>query len=450
MFQSNLGNCPPIVDSVESGALLPPKTDVVVVGGGIAGVTTAMFLAERGVAVVLCEKASLAAEQSSRNWGWVRVMGRDLREIPLMLEAKRLWQRYDALLNERLGLRQSGIVYLCHDQAELERRSGWLEAAKSFGLDSHIIGPDQVDALLPGSTRRWTGALYTPSDARAEPQSAVAAFADQARQNGAAILTGCAVRGVETEAGRIAAVVTERGEVRCNAVVVAAGAWSRLFCQSLGLTLPQLKVIASVMRVDGIEAGPEPTTWGPGFAFRKRRDGGYTVANGSGNVADIVPDSFRFFADFLPVLRIEWKELRLRLGRRFVDEYKLSRKWRLDHPSPFERTRILNPDPANDILDAGLTQLCAAFPVFLQGKVQQRWAGLIDATPDAVPVISKVESVQGLYIITGFSGHGFGLGPGAGRLMADLVAGDRPLVDPTPFRFSRFSDGSRPQPMTGL
>lgn len=450
MFRPDSVSWPPIVENVEADDLLPPKTQVVVVGGGIAGVTTAMFLAERGIPVVLCEKANLAAEQSSRNWGWVRVMGRDPREIPLMLEARHLWQRYDMQLSKRLGLRESGIVYLCHDQAELARRAGWLETAKPFGVDSRIIGPKEVDALLPGSARRWAGALYTPSDARAEPQSAVAGFADLARQHGAIILTGCAVRGVETKAGRIAGVVTERGEIRCSAVVVAAGAWSRLFCQGLGLTLPQLKVLASVMRIDGIEAGPEPAAWGPGFAFRKRRDGGYTVANGSGNIADIVPDSFRFFADFLPVLRIEWKELRLRLGLRFVDEYRLSRKWRLDRPSPFERIRILDPDPANGILDDGLTQLRAAFPVFAHAKVKQRWAGLIDATPDALPVISNVESAPGLHIITGFSGHGFGLGPGAGYLMADLVTGAHPLVDATPFRFSRFSDGSRLQPMTGL
>jgi glycine/D-amino acid oxidase-like deaminating enzyme len=440
----------PAVDEVDTDTVLPSRADAVVVGGGIAGVTSAMFLAERGISVVLCEKGSLAAEQSSRNWGWVRVMGRDLREIPLMIEAKRIWDKYNAQLGAKLGLRRSGIVYLCRNERELARRATWLAGAKDFDIDSRIIGSDEVNSVLPGSSQRWHGALYTPSDARAEPQSAVSAFAQHARQQGAKLFMNCAVRGVETKAGRVSAAITERGEIGCSSVILAGGAWSRLFCRNLGLTLPQLKVLASVMRVDGVDAGPEPAAWGPGFAFRKRVDGGYTVANGSGNVADIVPDSIRFFSSFLPVLRIEWKELRLRMGRRFVDEYRLARHWRLDEVSPFERVRILDPEPANDLLDAALRNLRAAFPMFEGAQIQQRWAGLIDATPDALPIISGVDGLAGFFAITGFSGHGFGLGPGAGRLMADLVEGTHPIVDPAPFRFSRFADGSRSMPMTGF
>ena len=450
MLQLKQHSAGPAVEEVDTDRLLPSRADIVVVGGGIAGVTSAMFLAERGLSVVLFEKGYLAGEQSSRNWGWVRVMGRDTREIPLMIEAKHLWKKYDRQLGSKLGLRWSGIVYLCRNERELARRAKWLTAAKDFDLDSRMISSEELKSLLPGSSQRWLGALYTASDGRAEPQNAVSAFAQHARQRGAKVFLNCAVRGIETQAGRVSAVVTERGEVGCSSVILAGGAWSRLFCKSLGLTLPQLKVLASVMRIDGVEAGPEPAAWGPGFAFRRRVDGGYTVANGSGNVADIVPDSIRFLSDFLPVLRIEWRELRLRLGRRFVDEHRLERRWRLDEVSPFERMRILDPEPADDLLDAGLRNLRTAFPVFEQAKIRQRWAGLIDATPDALPVISGIDALPGFFVSTGFSGHGFGLGPGAGRLMADLVEGSQPIVDPKPFRFSRFSDGSRSQPMTGL
>jgi glycine/D-amino acid oxidase-like deaminating enzyme len=79
-------------------------------------------------------------------------------------------------------------------------------------------------------------------------------------------------------------------------------------------------------------------------------------------------------------------------------------------------------------------------------QVAESWGGVIDVTPDAVPVISAVDTLPGFFIATGFTGHGFGIGPGAGRLMADLVAGDPPVVDPSSFRYSRFTDGSRPQP----
>jgi glycine/D-amino acid oxidase-like deaminating enzyme len=90
-----------------------------------------------------------------------------------------------------------------------------------------------------------------------------------------------------------------------------------------------------------------------------------------------------------------------------------------------------------------LANVKAAFPALQGARIAQHWAGLIDVTPDAVPVISSVETIPGFFVATGFSGHGFGIGPGAGRLIADLVGGDEPVVDPAPFRLSRFSDGSK-------
>ena len=110
---------------------------------------------------------------------------------------------------------------------------------------------------------------------------------------------------------------------------------------------------------------------------------------------------------------------------------------------------MLDPEPAVSVLEQGSRNLGAAFPKFRDMRVLERWAGLIDVTPDAVPVISAVPKFPGFFIASGFSGHGFGIGPGAGRLVADLVTGGDPIVDPTPFRFSRFSDGSRPRPIVG-
>ncbi len=420
------------------------------IGGGIAGVSTAFSLARRGVATLLCEKGRIAGEQSSRNWGWVRKMGRDPRELPLMLESERLWHEMDAVLESDTGYRQSGIVYLCRSEADLARREAWLEHAMPFQLDTKVIKGAELDRVLPGSAQAWAGALYTKSDGRAEPQKAAPAIARAARRLGATVMAGCAVRGLETAAGRLSAVVTEKGRVACSAAVLAGGAWSGLFCRSLGIRLPQLKVLASVMRLSPFEGGPDAAAWGPGFAFRKRQDGGYTLANGSANVADVVPDSFRYGFDFLPVLRIEWKDLRLRLGKRFLEEARLAKRWSLDGPSPFERVRTLDPEPVDKFLDSAKASLERAFPVFRGRDSANRWAGLIDATPDALPVLSPVETLPGFFMATGFSGHGFGLGPGAGQLMADLITGSPPIVDPAPFRYARFTDGSRPMPMTGL
>jgi len=102
---------------------------------------------------------------------------------------------------------------------------------------------------------------------------------------------------------------------------------------------------------------------------------------------------------------------------------------------------VLDPAPEDAILDEGKSNLARAFPVFKDVPIVERWAGLIDVTPDAVPVISPVTALPGFYLASGFSGHGFGIGPASGRLIADLVTGDSPIVDPTPFRFERFERG---------
>jgi glycine/D-amino acid oxidase-like deaminating enzyme len=427
----------PRVDPVRTTTELPAETDVVVIGGGIVGTSTALFLAERGVPVALCEKGRIAGEQSSRNWGWCRKMGRDLAEVPLAVESLRLWEGMNARTGAETGFRQTGIVYLCETAKEAAKHEAWLARAASYQIDSSLIGPDEIDRLLPGSSRRWPAALYTPSDGCAEPEKATSAIANAAFGKGAAILEHCAVRGIETIAGRLSGVVTEHGPIRCSKAVLAGGAWSRLFCGNLGVELPQLKLLASVMRTGPVAGAPDRAAGADHFTFRKRLDGGYTIARRNANVAALTPDSFRLFFDFLPALVTQWHELRLRVGRSFLEEWRIPRRWALDAETPFEQVRTLDPAPSHGILDEGGRNLVRSFPAFAGMTIAERWAGVIDATPDGVPVISEVPSLPGFYIASGFSGHGFGIGPGAGHLMADLVMGETPIVDPTPYRYGR-------------
>ncbi|HMD65258.1 MAG TPA: FAD-binding oxidoreductase [Stellaceae bacterium] len=436
----------PRVDPVSSDDALPARADVVVVGGGIIGTSTALFLAQKGVSTALCEKGHIAGEQSSRNWGWCRKMGRDPREIPLIIESLRLWQGMNQMAEAETGFRQAGIMYLAENPAEIEHFEAWLEHARHYQLDTRLLTASEAAELMPGLTGTWAGALYTASDGKAEPQMAAPAIAEAARRRGAAIVTQCAVRGIETAAGRVAAVITERGRIACGSVVLAGGAWSRLFCGNLGIELPQLKVLGTVMRTEPIEGGPEISASGGLFGFRKRMDGGYTVATLGVRTIDLVPDNFRLLFDYLPAARLHWKRLRFRVGRRWVDEWRTPRRWALDAASPFEAVRVLDPEPDPFVVDRAQAAVAQAFPLFRNMVVAESWGGMIDVMPDAVPVISPVESLPGFFIATGFSGHGFGIGPGAGRLTADMVTGDPTLVDPTPFRLSRFTDGSNPRP----
>lgn len=421
------------------GEAIPARTSVVVIGGGIAGTCTAFFLARAGIPVVLAEKGRIGGEQSSRNWGWCRTMGRDRREISLSIESLRLWRAMNGLVGDETGYREAGIVYACETEAEASAQLGWLEAARDYQIDARLLRGEDLAALLPGAGRPFVAGLHTPSDGRAEPSRAVPAIARGARRHGGTILTGCAVRGIDTKAGRVAGVVTERGPIACDQVVLAGGAWSRLFCGNLGIDLPQLKILGSVIRTKPLDGLPEVAVGGRDFGFRKRLDGGYTIARRNGDVSHVTPDSVRLFFDFLPAYRKSWRELRLRIGRRTIEEWRMPRRWALDETSPFERVRVLDPEPDAGLLAEARRNLAAAFPAFARMEEAERWGGLIDVTPDAVPVISPADRIPGLFLATGFSGHGFGLGPGAGRLMADLVSGRPPIVDPTPFRLDRFS-----------
>jgi len=441
----------PKIKRVSPDTQLPKQAAVCVIGGGVAGVCTALELVERGLDVVLLEKGEIAAEQSSRNWGWCRQMGRDPREIPLIQISMALWDGMDQRVGGQTGFTRCGILYLCETEQQLALKNTWYETnARPAGLATRMIGATEANALQPGCTKPWKGALFTPNDGRAEPFVAVPLMAEALRRKGGKVFTNCAVRGLETKAGRVSAVVTEKGTIACDTVVLAGGAWSRRFCGNLGIALPQLTVINSVMRTEPLETGLTRTCSGGGFTFRKRMDGGYTITDNHFSVADIVPDSFRLFREFLPALMLDWNGLRLRLGKRFIEEARLKRRWALDEVSPFEEVRILDPAPVTDVLDQAARQLQDYYPVFKPMRIAERWGGAIDAVPDAVPVISKVERLQGFHLCTGFSGHGFGLGPGAGKLMAEIVTGETPCVDPSPFRYTRFFDGTNPRPTTGL
>ena len=441
----------PLPDFIESDTDLPAAVDAAVIGGGIIGTCTALELAERGLKVALFEKGRIAGEQSGRNWGWCRQMGRDSREMPLIVESLRLWRDMNKRTGSETGFRQCGIAYMETDEQGLERREAWAARnARPFQVNSRIVRGAELDELVPGASSRFAGALYTESDGRAEPQRAAPAVAQAARNRGAQVFTGWAVRGIETEAGKVSGIVTERGPVKCTSVVYAGGAWSRRFLGNLGLDLPQLITLSSVQATEPLDL-PYATSFAGGkYAVRKRADGGYTIAHNAVTVSDIIPASFKYLRAFLPALRSEWPYLKLRIGKRFVSEAMLASRWSLDTPSPFEKVRVLDPKPVDWVLDECLAELARDHPQFRGVTITNKWAGVIDVTPDAVPVISAIDKIPGLYLATGFSGHGFGIGPGAGRLTADLVTGKAPVVDPAPFSYTRMIDGSKLMPETEI
>ena len=314
--------------------------------------------------------------------------------------------------------------------------------ARPYAIGARMIRGPELAALMPGARGDYRCGLHVPSDGCAEPQKAAPAIARAAQRMGAVILAHCAVRGIERSAGRIGAVVTERGTIACDTVILAGGAWTSLFCASLGIRLPQLKVLSSVLRTGPLAGGPDTCTYLNDVGYRKRLDGGYTIARGSGLVVPLVPDSVRYLGEFWASVRKEGSAIRPRLNAQSWRELRAPRRWALDRPSPFETTRVLDPAPDKAMNREAREAMARIYPQFRRrarrsgvGRVHRRHAG-------RDPLHRRRGYGPGLTVAAGFSGHGFGIGPGAGRLAADLATGQAPSVDPSPFRLSRFSDGS--------
>ncbi len=427
----------------------PTRADVVVIGGGIIGVCTALFAARAGHKVVLLEKGRIAAEQSSRNWGWIRQQGRDPDELPIMLEANRLWRELSTQTNTDFGLRQTGTTYLARTDAHIQGYEDWLPSADAHDLDSRILSAAEVAAKFPGmQTTGIKGALVTPSDLRAEPWVAVPAIAAIASREGVHIVENCAVRMLDIAAGRVAGVITEAGRISAPAVVLAGGAWSSLFLRNHGINIPQLSVrenVAATEPLPDIHAGAAASRK---VAFRRRVDGGYTLAPPGAPELFVGPDAFRAFPKYLAQLRAEPFGQRLHpfAPKGFPDAWGTARRWNAEQTSPFEAMRVLNPAPNKRKIAKLLRDFQHMFPGLPPVRLKAVWAGMIDTMPDIVPVVDHASALPGLTIGTGMSGHGFGIGPAMGRVLAAMALGGEVGYDLKRFRMSRFTDGSPMRP----
>lgn len=422
---------------------LPKAADVVVIGGGVIGVMTAWYLVQAGQRVVLCEKGRIAGEQSSRNWGWLRQQGRDPAELPIMVEALRLWRGLTDQLGATLGFRQTGVSYLTRSAKKLAAYESWLVHARANGIDTRLLSRRETEAMVPNAAG-WIGALHTASDGRAEPFTAVPALARAAAAAGVIIREACAVRGLDQRAGAVAGVITEAGAIACDRVVLAGGAWSSLFLRAHGISIPQLSVLATVAATEPLPNFFSGAAVDEDFAFTRREDGGYTLAPWSRHEFPIGPDAFRNFRAFLPQIWADMSSTRLlpAVPEGYPDGWRTPRHWDMHAETPFERCRILAPRPNRAMIARLQRQFATALPQIGKPAIAASWAGMIDVMPDTVPIVDHTP-ITGLTLATGMSGHGFGIGPGMARVVADLVMGRTPAHNLHRFRFDRFTDGQK-------
>lgn len=432
----------PRVERIHSDERLPAQADVVIVGGGILGSTAAYFLAKRGLSVALIEKGHIACEQSSRNWGWCRQQNRDRRELPLSVLSMRLWDELTRDIGRDLGFRRCGLVYATHDEAVLAGWERWREVAREYGVDTQVLSRAELADRVPEARDKWVGGTYSERDGKAEPALAAPAIAEGARALGATIHQECAARGIDLANGRVVGVHTEKGYIKTSAVLCAAGAWSSRFLSPLGVSFPQASIRQTALRsTPTINIGEAIST--PYCTITRRLDGSYTLAiSGKANL-EITPRSIRYTREFMPQFIRRLKNVKIGIGQSFLSGPDSLSALMATDDRIFEQNRVLDPPPLKWLIGQVVESVRKTFPQLGDIQIESAWGGFVDCTPDAVPVVSKVDAVEGLVLAAGCSGHGFGLGPGLGHLAAELVANDTPSVDSTPFRLSRLVDGSK-------
>lgn len=428
--------------AIQGDETLPPKVDVVVIGGGNVGCLTALTLAERGLRVALCEKGVIAGEASGRSLGYIENQFLDPAKMALIGRSKVLWEGMNARVQGETGYRRTGLATCFVDRAGQAGAQGWLDAVKGMpGVDARMLTADELAALVPATKGRFAGAMYQPSDGCAEPVLAAPAIAEAVRRAGGSVLQQCAVRGIETAGGKVSGVVTEKGAIACQAVVLAGGVWSPVMARTLGLDIPQFMAFSGIARMSAVPRPDVALISETGFAMRPTAEGGFDVCTALGT-APITPSTLRHLGRLRPAMSAMWDQLRpaLNVGT-FMAEWRIPERWALDVPSPFEANRILMPETRTGLLDEVVQNAFATLPSLKGAQVLERWSGALMSTLDNMPVISTVEAVPGLILGTGFY-YGLTMGPAAGEALADLVMNRPAQFDLTPYRYARFHDGS--------
>ncbi len=424
---------------IEGSAGLPEAADAVVIGGGAVGAFTALYLAKRGLKVALIEKGLVGAEQSSRNWGWCRQQNRDARELPMATRSLALWDELAGLTGDDAGFRRCGLLYLSNDEAEIAGWAKWTAWARTVGVTSHVLGADEATNRGSATGKAWKGGIFSATDGIADPARAVPVVALAILKLGGTVHQMCAARGIETEGGRVSAVVTEKGTIRTRIVVMAGGAWASSFCRRHGIHFPQASVRSTVLSLaPGASHVPAALHTAP-VSVTRRGDGGHTLAISGFGCVDPTPQQIRWGTQFLPMFARRWKSLRLGTLEGWRSGHETLRSWRLDEVTPMERMRVLDPTPTAWIVEEARRRAAELLPDLGALPVQAAWAGYIDTTPDGVPAIGEIASLPGFILAAGFSGHGFGIAPGAGELVADLVTGAEPKVEVAQYRPERFA-----------
>lgn len=378
--------------------------DVVVVGAGISGAASAYELATAGLKVVLIDRYGPAAMASGWTLAGVRQSGRHPAELPLARRAVCLWENLAERLGAPVHYIRRGNLRLARTPGELATIARMVEEQRAAGLELSLLDANQVMELAPAVSPTVLGGAYCPTDGHADPQATVQAFVDAAIRAGAQTRFGETVLSIETANGRVIGVTTSTGHILAGRVILATGVFGATLLQPLGLAVPM-----TVRMVAAVRTAPVAPVLDQVIGVANADCAGRQEASGR----------FRFTGG--------------------------STAWSGEMEDG-ARPRVRPPTRG---VASAIGLFGAIVPAVLDAPLDEVWAGLIDQTPDALPVLQSVADPAGLVVAMGFSGHGFCLGPVTGQIaaaMAQDLPADLPLE---PFAMARFDRWNAPaEPMT--
>ncbi len=421
---------------------LPQQSDVVVIGAGILGVMTAINLAERGLSVVIVEKGNIAGEQSSRFYGQAITYKMPDETFLLHHLGKHRWREMNAKVGVDTTYRTQGRVEVPLDEEDLVHVRSWIdERSKNVGSDipfkTRIIEGSELNQRLRGAKSDWKIAGFEEDSGSFDAEVTAFVMAEYAKKIGIKIYTNCAARGLETHAGVISEVVTEKGAIKTSQVVVAGGVWSRLFMQNLGVDVPTLPAYQSQQLISAAPNAPGGNVALPGnIFFREQADGTYATSPRV-IVAPVVKESFTYGYKYLPLLAMPDFPVHISLNEQLINSFTQDTSWKLDEVSPFEKNRDMTALPDLPELNASLEKLKTEFPAFKDSKLVDQWSGAMAIAPDENPIISEVKEYPGLVINTA-TGWGMTESPVSAEITADLLLGKEPVINAKPFSLYRF------------
>ncbi|MBM7345045.1 NAD(P)/FAD-dependent oxidoreductase [Pantoea coffeiphila] len=419
---------------------LPKQADVVVIGGGILGIMTAINLVERGQSVVVLEKGNIAGEQSSRFYGQVMTYKMPDATFQLHHIAKQRWREMNAKIGADTSYRTQGRVEVPHDEKDLEFVREWIsrkgnDAGSNIPFKTRIIEGTELNNRLRGATSNWKIAGFEEDSGSLDPEIAAFVMAEYAQKMGVKIYTNCAARGIETQAGAVSDVVTEHGAIRASKVVVAGGAWSRLFMKNLNVDIQTLPAYQSQQLISAAPGAPGGNVALPGsIFFREQADGSYATSPRV-VVAPVVQESFIYGYKYMPLMADF--PVHIALNEQLVNSIKQQSHWSNNEVTPFEKYRDMTAAPDYKDLNASLEKLKAEFPAFKESKIIDQWSGAMAIAPDEHPYISEIKEYPGMVINTA-TGWGMTESPVSAEITADLLLGKTPIIDPKPFSIYRF------------